>query len=150
MKDETINAIIQSNNPAKARAIRQSYSAFASSLGNVPASLPVNATRRVVGEVDGELGPDSRAGDVWWYVPAVVLAGMTTAGWMAERHKGETLMSAQITSPVPEPEPEVVPMISFAFDPEERVIDLRSTAIVDLAQYEIRVDGKPFGEVSDG
>lgn len=150
MKDETINAIIQSNNPVKARSIRTNHSAYAASLGNVPASLPVNATRRVICQVDGDLGPESKAGDVWWFVPSIVLAGATVSGWMAERHKGEQLMSAQITSPVPEPEPEVVPMISFAFDPEERVIDLRSTAIVDLAQYEIRVDGRPFGEVSDG
>ena len=152
MIETTINAILQSNNPAKARAIRAGHSAFATSYGNVPASLQVNATRRVICEVDGDLGPESRAGDVWWYVPAVVVAGTTISGWMAERHKNEPLLSVTITSPV-EDEPEevdTVPMISFAFDPEGKVLDLRSTALVDLMLYEIRVDGKPFGEISNG
>lgn len=94
MKTEIVSAKIKTNNQTKPRAIRAGLGAGFSNIGSLPADREAQAIKKHVAEVDGEFGIGSLAGDVWWEVVDAPIIGsnQTKDGFMAEKHKGETLM----------------------------------------------------------
>lgn len=109
MKTDIIGAVLKSNNSAKSRSLRTLPHIGGTSILSVPAGMEVRAVKRYEVETAGEAGVGSQPKDVWWEVPEVVISGVSYAGYMAEIHKGEVLMTARLDAPLPTPDPEEPP-----------------------------------------
>jgi len=88
------------------RSLKAGVGVQTATLGKVGTTM--NAVSKRVCLIAGDTGLDSLPGDEWYEVVDVTLIEKTGkhSGWMAARHKGQTLCSVTAV----EPEPEVLPL----------------------------------------
>lgn len=142
-----ISAKVKTNDPAKPRAIRAGLGAAFSNIGSLPSTKSAQAVAKHVAETNGEFGVGSLAGDVWWEVKDAPIVGSdeTRNGFMAEKHKGETLMLVTLDeeSPVKPPLPDDLSVrVVVDIYPESKTIEVNSTH--DLTGFTVVVNGTPF------
>lgn len=147
MKTIPLGATLRTNNQTKPRAIRAGHGVAFSNIGSLPADKSAQADTKYVAEVDGEFGVGSLAGDIWWRVKdaPVIGSNQTKDGFMAEKHKGETLMLVTLDEepPVKPPLPgDLSVRVVVDIYPESKIIEINSTH--DLGEFTVVVNTIPF------
>lgn len=147
MKTIIQSATLRTNDQAKPRSIRSGHGAGFSNIGSLPVDKSAQAVRKFVADANGEFGIGSLAGDIWWEVKNVPTIGsnQTKDGFMAEKHKGETLMLVTLDEepPVKPPLPSDLSVrVVVDIYPESKIIEINSTH--DLGEFTVVVNTLPF------
>lgn len=147
-----ISAKVKTNDPAKPRAIRAGLGAAFSNIGSLPSTKSAQAVAKHVAETNGEFGVGSLAGDVWWEVKDAPIVGSdeTRNGFMAEKHKGETLMIVTLddSSSKPPMPTELSVSVVVDIDPENKTVMVTSTH--DMSEFTVLVNTDRFVKVVNG
>lgn len=147
MKTIQVSARIKTNNHTKPRAIRAGLGAGFSNIGSLPADKEAQAVKKYVAEADGEFGIGSVVGDIWWEVVDAPIIGsnQTKNGFMAEKHKGETLMLVTLDE-----KPPSLPVVAVLVDmyPEGKRVVI--TSDFDMGDWIVVANGRTFVPPADG